>query len=110
MTQADAGALGKIFEERSRSTGKERDAESGNDYFDARYFGSSMGRFLSPDPLGGHTEDPQTLKKYSYVANNPLVRTDPTGLDFSLSCAPVPKNTVYAEQSSGCGRIVPNKK
>jgi RHS repeat-associated protein len=30
-------------------TGKERDAESGNDYFGARYYGSSMGRFMSPD-------------------------------------------------------------
>ena len=30
-------------------TGKERDAESGNDYFDARYYGSAMGRFMSPD-------------------------------------------------------------
>jgi hypothetical protein len=46
-----------------------------------------MGRFLSPDPLGGHTEDPQTLNKYAYVRNNPLTLTDPTGLDFSLSCA-----------------------
>lgn len=32
------------------STGKERDAESGNDYFGARYYASAMGRFLSPDP------------------------------------------------------------
>jgi RHS repeat-associated protein len=31
------------------STGKERDAESGNDYFDARYYSSAMGRFMSPD-------------------------------------------------------------
>jgi len=46
-----------------------------------------MGRFLSPDPLGGHLEDPQTLNKYSYVANNPLGRTDPTGLDFNLQCS-----------------------
>ena len=30
-------------------TGKERDTESGNDYFDARYYSSTMGRFLSPD-------------------------------------------------------------
>ena len=30
-------------------SGKERDSESGNDYFGARYYGSSMGRFLSPD-------------------------------------------------------------
>ena len=36
----------------SRYTGKERDAESGNDYFGARYYGSSMGRMMSPDPIG----------------------------------------------------------
>jgi RHS repeat-associated protein len=30
-------------------TGKERDTESGNDYFGARYYASSMGRFMSPD-------------------------------------------------------------
>jgi RHS repeat-associated protein len=67
-------------------TGKERDFESGNDYFGARYYGSSMGRFLSPDFLGGHMEDPQTLNKYVYVRNNPLSLTDPTGLDFYLQC------------------------
>ena len=32
-----------------RSTGKERDAESGLDYFGARYMSSSMGRFMSPN-------------------------------------------------------------
>jgi RHS repeat-associated protein len=70
----------------SRCTGKERDTESGNDYFEARYYGSSSGRFMSPDPLGGHQEDPQTLNKYSYVRNNPLNLTDPTGLDWYLGC------------------------
>ncbi len=30
-------------------TGKERDAESGNDYFEARYYSSAMGRFTTPD-------------------------------------------------------------
>ncbi len=70
-----------------RYTGKERDSESGNDYFNARYLGSHAGRFLSPDPLGGHLEDPQTLNKYSYVGNNPLIRTDPTGLEFNLQCS-----------------------
>jgi RHS repeat-associated protein len=67
------------------SSGKERDTESGNDYFDARYFGSSMGRFLSPDPLGGHLELPQSLNKYAYVMNNPLIMTDPTGMDFAVT-------------------------
>jgi RHS repeat-associated protein len=70
----------------SRFTGKERDFETGLDYFEARYLGSNMGRFLSPDPLGGHLEDPQTLNKYAYVRNNPVNLTDPTGLDFYLTC------------------------
>lgn len=67
-------------------TGKERDAESGNDYFDARYYSSSMGRFLSPDwsakfdPVPyAKLDDPQSLNLYSYVWNNPLSRTDPDG-------------------------------
>lgn len=68
-------------------TGKERDAESGLDNFGARYDSSSMGRFMSPDPLGGHPEDPQTLNKYAYVRNNPTTLTDPTGLDFYLRCS-----------------------
>jgi RHS repeat-associated protein len=51
---------------RSRSTGKERDAESGNDYFDARYYGSSMGRFLSADSGEDQdVEDPQSWNLYS---------------------------------------------
>lgn len=61
-------------------TGKERDAESGLDNFEARYYGSTMGRFMSPDPLGGSLLNPQSLNKYAYVLNNPLVNTDPTGL------------------------------
>ena len=65
-------------------TGKERDSESGLDYFGARFYGSALGRFTSPDPLGGHYEDPQTLNKYAYVRNNPLTLTDPTGLDIWL--------------------------
>jgi RHS repeat-associated protein len=61
-------------------TGKERDSESGLDNFGARYNASTMGRFMSPDPLGGSLVDPQTLNKYSYVRNNPINLTDPTGL------------------------------
>jgi RHS repeat-associated protein len=63
-------------------TGKERDTESGNDYFGARYYGSSMGRFLSPDDVIITPErltNPQQLNLYAYVANNPLRYIDPTG-------------------------------
>jgi len=67
-------------------TGKERDTESGNDYFGARYYASSMGRFMSPDwsakaePVPyAKLDNPQSLNLYAYVGNNPLIRTDPTG-------------------------------
>ncbi len=72
---------------RYKFTGKERDAESGLDYFGARYYGSNMGRFMSPDPTGGKLEDPQSLNRYAYVRNNPLSFTDPTGLNFGLPCS-----------------------
>ena len=63
----------------SRSTGKERDTESGNDYFGARYYASSMGRWMSPDDSldGAIMELPQTWNKYSYEYNRPLYGTDP---------------------------------
>ncbi|HEY6250619.1 MAG TPA: RHS repeat-associated core domain-containing protein, partial [Candidatus Angelobacter sp.] len=67
-------------------TGKERDSETGLDYFGARYYGNMLGRFITPDPLIGHPEDPQTLNRYAYVRNNPLTLADPTGLDFYLWC------------------------
>ena len=55
-------------------SGKERDAESGPDYFGARFYASTMGRFLSPDydesgddpePVPyADLENPQTLNLY----------------------------------------------
>jgi RHS repeat-associated protein len=67
-------------------TGKERDTESGNDYFGARYYSSTMGRFMSPDwsakedPVPyAKLDDPQSLNLYAYVRNNPLSRTDVDG-------------------------------
>jgi RHS repeat-associated protein len=62
-------------------TGKERDAESGLDYFGARHYGSALGRFASPDEVlaDQHPEDPQSWNLYGYVQNNPLKNVDPTG-------------------------------
>jgi RHS repeat-associated protein len=69
-------------EGRFQFTSKERDNETGLDYFIARYHSSTAGRFVSADPLAGHTEDPQTLNRYTYTRNNPLKYIDPDGLDF----------------------------
>lgn len=67
-------------------TGKERDGETGNDYFEARYTNASVSRFFSVDPGNysgfAHPEDPQAWNAYSYVRNNPLSYTDPSGKDY----------------------------
>jgi RHS repeat-associated protein len=76
-------------------TGKERDSESGLDYFGARYYGSNMGRFMSPDwsakvaPVPyAKLDDPQSLNLYSYVRNNPLSRVDADGhVDWGIQRA-----------------------
>jgi len=76
-------ALSSIGKDPAHFTGKERDIESGLDYFGARYYSSSMGRFSSPDPSGlvyADPTNPQSLNLYSYVLNNPLKFTDPSGM------------------------------
>jgi RHS repeat-associated protein len=63
-------------------TGKERDSETGLDYFGARYFSGAQGRFTSVDPVLMAPErlrDPQQLNLYVYARNNPLKYIDPTG-------------------------------
>jgi RHS repeat-associated protein len=67
-------------------TGKERDSESGLDYFGARYYSNGLGRWVSadwsPKPVPvpfADPHDPQTLNQYAYVRNNPLSKNDPDG-------------------------------
>jgi RHS repeat-associated protein len=85
---------------RQQFTSKERDIETGLDYFLARYYSSTQGRFTSPDEFtggpqeiwvlgGGHPEkqalkyaevtNPQSLNKFQYSYNNPLRYVDPDG-------------------------------
>jgi RHS repeat-associated protein len=61
-------------------TGMERDAETGNDHAWFRNYEQNLGRWLSPDPLGGDITNPQSLNRYAYVMNNPTTFIDPLGL------------------------------
>ena len=63
-------------------TAKERDSETGLDYFGARYYGSKIGRFTTGDPamtIQANLVDPQRWNRYAYARNNPLRYTDPDG-------------------------------
>lgn len=69
-------------DDRIRFAGKERDPESGLDYFGARYHAAQTGRFIATDPLlvaASASIDPQQWQRYSYVKNNPLRFIDPDG-------------------------------
>jgi RHS repeat-associated protein len=77
---------GSIDPSPNHFTGKERDQESQLDYFGARYYASSMGRFMTPDWAAKATAvpyadfgNPQSLNLYVYVGNNPLSRADADG-------------------------------
>jgi RHS repeat-associated protein len=92
-------SLSQSQQPRQQFTGKERDPETNLDYFDARYYGSLYGRFTSPDEFTGGPDElydfadnagdnpllyaekgePQSLNKYQYCYNNPLVYTDIDG-------------------------------
>jgi len=60
-------------------TGLGYDASSGLSYARARYFDSSIGRFISQDTYEGQLDNPLSLNLYTYVENNPLRYVDPTG-------------------------------
>ncbi len=60
-------------------TGQKLDASSNLLYYGARYYAADLGRFTQPDSLIPDPYNPQSLNRYSYVLNNPMRYTDPTG-------------------------------
>jgi RHS repeat-associated protein len=111
MTYSTVCAVEVCFAQ-CRSTAKERDTESGNDYFGARYYASTMGRWLSPDWSAKYEpvpyaklDNPQTLNLYAYVLNNPLTHFDPDGhaCDSLWHCAQGFLNAVEVKVSATLG-------
>lgn len=88
-------------------TSKERDNETGLDFFEARYYASTQGRFTSIDPYNivletqfatdakkaqsqfvSYLSNPQRWGRYNYALNNPLLYTDPDGEDVTIYYRP----------------------
>ena len=64
------------YNERFKFTGKERDEETGYDYFGARYYSSPFSHWLSVDPLADNYSN---ISPYAYCAWNPVKNIDPDG-------------------------------
>ena len=87
-------------------TGQEKDTETNLNYYNARYYSSDMRRFTQPDTIIQDAYSPQTLNRYSYVLNNPLKYTDPTGHITTSSVNPSPLSvflwlTLYSTSPQG---------
>lgn len=63
--------------------GYQRDGVSGLDYAQNRYYSSTLGRFITPDPYekSAHPTNPNSWNRYAFVNNDPINRVDPNGLN-----------------------------
>jgi RHS repeat-associated protein len=75
---ADATAFQRIAGRRE-FTSHEAIPDIGLVNMNGRVYDSVLGRFLSPDPTVQFVADLQSYNRYSYVLNNPVSYTDPTG-------------------------------
>lgn len=98
--RVDMYPYGEIWSEtgtttKYKFTEKERDTESGNDYFGARYYWNGAGRWLGVDPVLGNPSNPQRLNRYNYAMSDPINFIDPDGAD------PRPINIGQGEGNGG---------
>ena len=90
-------------------TGHESIPNVGLVNMNGRMYDPALGRFLSADPTVQQPMDPANYNRYSYVQNNPLRYTDPTGYSFLGMSAPTLLFTVFSigicAVTSGAGCI-----
>jgi RHS repeat-associated protein len=92
---------------RKKFTGYEKDQETGLDFAQARYYGNGLGRFTSVDPLleSAKLGLPQSWNRYSYVLNNPIALSDPSGeCTNGVNCPTNYSGPVYTKTINGSVR------
>ena len=65
-------------------TGQILDETSGLAFYNARYYDPATGRFITPDSIVPNPLDGQDYNRYTYVRNNPIKYSDPSGHDACL--------------------------
>lgn len=80
--------FGFTGQRRNPSTASPDGDPAGLIYMNARYYDATLGRFISPDTMIPDPGNPQSLNRYTYVENNPLSFTDPTGHEIMRSFDP----------------------
>lgn len=84
-------------------TGHERDTESSLDHTLHRQYAPNLARWMTPDPVHGSPDNPQSWNRYPYVLNDPLALIDPLGgrsqNEFLVGCYPNPH---YDYDAFGC--------
>jgi RHS repeat-associated protein len=73
-----------------------------------RHYSPNLGRWLSPDRMGGDITNPQSLNRYPYVLNNPTTLTDrlglwPAGWPVTCEASPARLHPVHAMGTFGGG-------
>ncbi len=102
-TKRSGNGFGAVTKTKQKFTSKQRDNETGLDFFEARFMSSVQGRFTGADEFtGGPTElfavvaahnptfyaelaEPQSLNKYTYCLNNPYKFVDPDGHQSTIA-------------------------
>lgn len=92
------------FQVSRRFTGQILDAESGLYYYNARYYDPELGRFIQPDTEIPDLSNPQSYNRYSYVLNNPLRYTDPSGHE-DVQTSAAGRAALLAEDADAAGVV-----
>ena len=92
---------------RQKFTGYQKDEETNLDFAEARMYENRHARFTAVDPLlaSGKSANPQTFNRYVYVVNNPLIFTDPDGLQIATATGKVYYNKRTSEVGIFEGRV-----
>jgi RHS repeat-associated protein len=76
----------------------------------ARYYDTSLGRFISPDSAAVAGDSSQAANRYAYASNDPVNRVDPTGHDDKQGTCSAAKDTCGSSSDSDVGSADPGSR